>query len=114
MTERASPRPSRPWDEQCAAAAVRVEQELTRLIEGFAQEHAVLVRQACRIPDDVQDLNAVVLTTLFGHTLDRMRTLHGRAHTERVTVALLDQLDRAHALDEAPRRQSADREGILH
>jgi hypothetical protein len=82
-------------DRERIAAAVRLEEELARTLSCFGFEHGALIRQACGVPVEVSDLDAVVLTTMFGHALDKMRKLHGSDHTRRVTVALLEQLDQA-------------------
>ena len=77
------------------AAGLQLEQEMERAIHDLAQDHGALVRSACQVGDDVADLVPVVLTTLFGHLLTRMRKLHGRAHTERIASVLLDQVELA-------------------
>lgn len=77
------------------AAALRLEQELDRLIEGFAIEHAELVRTACATADDVTDLVPVVVTTVYGHVLSRLCKREGRERTEHMTQTLLEQFERA-------------------
>ena len=102
---------SDPTDESRAriAAAVRIESELSRALSCFAFEHRTLICQACGVPEGVTDLDAIVVTTMFGHTLDKMRKIHGSDHTRTLTLSLLEQLDRANRqFSEAAREGDPD------
>ena len=83
--------------QELLAAGLQLEHELDLLIAGFAQEHGALVRRACQIVPEQVDLAPVVLTTLFGHVVSRMRKAHGSVHVERVAQTLLEQMDQAEA-----------------
>lgn len=72
------------------AAALRLEEEIRRLLGGFALEHADLIRSACQVDASVTDLIPVVITTVYGHTLVELDKRHGRAHVERLTELLLE------------------------
>lgn len=73
-------------------AAIELSQKLDQVLEAFAGEHGALLRKACGVPDHVQKLDLVVLCTFLGHTLDRLSARTGRAHTEDVVQATLDQI----------------------
>jgi hypothetical protein len=78
------------------AAALKLEQEIERFLGGFALEHAELIRAACRVGPD-QNLEEVVATTVYSHTLSALSRRYGREHAARLTATLLDQFERAHA-----------------
>lgn len=81
--------------EPVLAAGLALEQALDQAVADFAQEHGALVRRACQIPDEQLDLVPVVVTTVFGHVLGRLRRTQGSASTARLATTLLDQFDQA-------------------
>lgn len=77
--------------EASAAAVVALEQELDRAIEAFALDYERLIRSVC-LESDAFPVQELALTILFGHTLRRLVESRGRAATERLALAMTEQL----------------------
>lgn len=82
-------------------AAMQLGSEIDRALGEFGAEHDSLLRQACRVPADMEELSEVVVCTFLGHTLNRLASDKGREHVVQVVNTMLDQFDRVRTSGEA-------------